>query len=130
MRKIYTSYFAKIRSFPKDFEPIAICGGIPSWYNGSWTKILAPKIGFFNEWKYNNHDNQYYTDHFYSEVLSELDPDEIVSKLFEISGKEKILCLICYEKPEDFCHRHLVAEWLNKNATDIIVEEFKDGKVS
>lgn len=24
------------------------------------------------------------------------------------------ICLICYEKPSDFCHRHLVAEWLNE----------------
>lgn len=25
------------------------------------------------------------------------------------------IALICYEKPSDFCHRHLVADWLNKN---------------
>lgn len=25
------------------------------------------------------------------------------------------IALICYEKPSDFCHRHLVAEWLNQN---------------
>ena len=23
--------------------------------------------------------------------------------------------LLCYEKRGDFCHRHLVADWLNKN---------------
>lgn len=22
---------------------------------------------------------------------------------------------MCYEKPEDFCHRHLAAAWLNAN---------------
>ena len=30
-----------------------------------------------------------------------------------VNGKD--IALICYEKPSDFCHRHLVAEWLNKN---------------
>lgn len=25
------------------------------------------------------------------------------------------IALVCYEKPTDFCHRHLVAEWLCKN---------------
>ena len=28
---------------------------------------------------------------------------------------ENDIALICYEKPSDFCHRHLVAEWLNQN---------------
>ena len=30
-----------------------------------------------------------------------------------VNGKN--IALICYEKPSDFCHRHLVAEWLNDN---------------
>lgn len=25
------------------------------------------------------------------------------------------IALLCYEKPDDFCHRHLVADWLRKN---------------
>ena len=29
--------------------------------------------------------------------------------------KDKVV-LMCYESPEKFCHRHLVAEWLNKEA--------------
>lgn len=28
---------------------------------------------------------------------------------------ENDIALICYEKPSDFCHRHLVSEWLNQN---------------
>ena len=32
--------------------------------------------------------------------------------------------LVCYEKPSDFCHRHLVADWLNKNGYDC--EELSD----
>jgi hypothetical protein len=31
-----------------------------------------------------------------------------------INCKGKDIALVCYEKPEDFCHRHLVAEWLKK----------------
>lgn len=37
-------------------------------------------------------------------------------------GKE--ICLICYEKPSDFCHRHLVADWLNKNGVKCKEYEF------
>ena len=32
-----------------------------------------------------------------------------------MSGYDKDVALVCYEKPSDFCHRHLVADWLNKN---------------
>ena len=27
------------------------------------------------------------------------------------------ICLICYEKSDNFCHRHLVADRPNKNGT-------------
>ena len=33
------------------------------------------------------------------------------------------IALICYEKPTDFCHRHLVADWFNKNG--ILCEEWR-----
>lgn len=35
----------------------------------------------------------------------------------------KDICLICYEKPNDFCHRHLVADWFRENGYEAV--EFK-----
>ena len=32
---------------------------------------------------------------------------------------ERDIALVCYEKPEEFCHRHLVADWLRKYGHDI-----------
>ena len=57
--KIYTSYFAKLRSLPENIVPISICGKAPDWYTGLQYKKLAPKYGFFMEWK-KTHDNDYY----------------------------------------------------------------------
>ena len=111
--KIYTSYFSQIRNFPKDFVPVAICGSIPEWYKGLWTKMVAPKWGFFQEWK-QNHDNNFYIEHFNKEVLDKITPQDFENKLKEITNNAKIVILLCYEKPEDFCHRHLVADWMNK----------------
>lgn len=111
--KIYTSYFAKLRSLPENIIPISICGKAPEWYTGLQYKKLAPKYGFFMEWK-KNHDNNYYIEHFDSEVLNLLDAKTIYEELSKMSG-EKDIALICYEKPSDFCHRHLVAKWLTKN---------------
>lgn len=107
---IYTSYFNKLADLPDSIVPISICGKAPDWYNGIQYKKLAPKYSFFSEWK-KNHDNQYYIDHFKAEVLDQLDPGEVVRQLNELSGNQTVV-LICYENPNEFCHRHLVADWL------------------
>ena len=114
---IYTSYFAKLKSLPEDVIPISICGKAPEWYKGLQYKKLAPKYDFFMKWK-ENHDNNYYIEHFQSDVLDKLSATDVVRVLIimlpDRSSKHNI-ALICYEKPSDFCHRHLVADWLNKN---------------
>lgn len=48
------------------------------------------------------------------EVLSKLNADVVVNELLSLS-EEKPFALICYERPGEFCHRHLVAEWLCEN---------------
>lgn len=115
---IYTSYFAKIKELERNnIIPISICGKAPDWYKGLQYKKLAPKYGFFMEWK-KNHDNEYYIKHFQSEVLERLDVAMVVQELLYMIPnwyEIKDFALICYEKPSDFCHRHLVAEWLNQN---------------
>lgn len=110
---IYTSYFAMLKKLPEEIIPISICGKAPEWYKGLQCKRLAPKWSFFREWK-QSHDNQFYIEHFQSEVLDQLSADEIVRQLRKLSSGRDI-ALICYEKPGDFCHRHLVAEWLSNN---------------
>lgn len=110
---IYTSNFRKLKSLPEGVIPISICGKAPDWYTGLQYKKLAPKYWFFIEWKVTK-DNNFYTEHYNREVLSRLMPNEVLDELFALAKSDKI-ALICYEKPEDFCHRHLVSDWLNKN---------------
>lgn len=116
---IYTSYFAKLKELENhNIIPISICGKAPDWYKGLQYKKLAPKYGFFMEWK-KNHNNDYYIEHFQKEVLDELDATEVVldfsRMIYGFNVGENDIVLICYEKPSDFCHRHLVADWLNQN---------------
>ena len=120
---IYTSYFAKLKSLPKNIIPISICGKAPDWYKGRQYKKLAPKYEFFIKWK-DNQDNDYYIKCYNEQVLSQLDPLKTVYELLiTTSAAKKDVCLLCYEKPSDFCHRHLVANWLNKNG--IKCEEYE-----
>lgn len=116
---IYTSYFAKLKELENhNIVPISICGKAPDWYKGLQYKKLAPKYGFFMEWK-RNHDKDYYIKHFQDEVLDGLDATDVIldfSRMdYGFNVGENDIALICYEKPSGFCHRHLVAEWLNQN---------------
>ena len=61
--------------------------------------------------------------HFYHEVLKNLDPNKVYSDLDNS-------VLLCYEQSYEFCHRHIVASWLEKNLGVKVVEcEFTDDKI-
>lgn len=108
---IYTSYYSNINNLQKNIIPVSIAGRCPIEYSGLQYKKLAPKIGFFKEWKI-NHNNDYYIDCFYKEVLNKLDVHNVVMELQELVGNNNSFAMICYEKPGEFCHRHLVASWM------------------
>lgn len=102
---IYTSYFAKP---PKDIEGVAICRGIPEWFHGKTFQEVAPTIGLLHDYKAGLITEEEYAVRYKREVLDKLDPVDIAKKL---DGK----ALLCWEKPGDFCHRHLLASWLREH---------------
>jgi hypothetical protein len=134
---IYTSYFAQMRNFPVNFIPIAICGGIPKWYNGLWYKKVAPKWAFFSQWK-QTHDDEYYVEHFNREVLQPHEPQRFLNEIQLLvpeeiragmaepvwQSKNVHVVLLCYEKRGDFCHRHLVSKWVNDWAGKDLIQEW------
>ena len=121
--KIYTSYFAK-ESFlrRKGLLPIGIALWKPRFYNGEEYKTLAPDQRTLVRKKNGTIDERQYTEEF-KEKLANLDAEKVFQDLKRISqGKDIVLC--CYERPEAFCHRHIVAEWLNEQL-GITVEEIQ-----
>lgn len=117
--RIFTSYFGKLKKLPQGYIPVAICGKMMFPFSGLRYAKLAPKIGFFTEWK-KTHDNDYYIRHFNDEVLSLLDKDTVRKEIEEMVGKDaEAAVLMCYETPEKFCHRHLVAEWLGEDVEEL-----------
>lgn len=121
---IYTSYYAKIKKLPEDVIPVSIAGKAPKGFKGIQYKKLAPKYSFFSVWK-ETHDNEYYIKHFNKEVLANLDIKQVISDLENFKKDENSkIALICYEKSEDFCHRHLVAYWLKCNGYEC--EEYRE----
>ena len=115
---IYTGYFAKLRSLPGNVTPVAICAKPPSWYKGLMCKKLAPPYDVLMKYVRDG-DKDDYIQEYRKRVLNRLDPDEVVRELHALTDKPNI-ALICYERPEKFCHRHLVAEWLNERGIECL----------
>lgn len=119
--KIYTSYFAMMRNFPENIIPIAICAKPPTWYEGLVYKKLAPSYDILMQYK-TQPNEELYTQRFASEILNNLD-FTIVMKELEQLANGKDIALMCFEKPDDFCHRKLVAKHIISLGYE--VSEFK-----
>lgn len=116
---IYTGYFAKTKKYIEDgYTPVSIAGRAPGFYTGIQYKKLAPSWAIFKLWKDGDIDNFQYTEMFRENILANLNSREVRQEL-ESFGENVVL--LCYEKAGDFCHRHIVADWLE--TTGIRVEE-------
>lgn len=69
-----------------------------------------------------------YVELYNKEILGKLRVEEVVYEIERLSGR-KDAALLCYEKPGDFCHRHLLADWLTRES-GLVVEEFDQEKHS
>ena len=128
---IYISYFGRINAIKaadKNAVFCAVCGGVPDWYNGNWCKKVAPRWVWWKEWhdkyagKYESEESKtFYIEKYNNTVLDKLCRNDIVDELKTIANG-KNLYLLCFETPEKFCHRHLLADWLNEILDVKIVE--------
>jgi uncharacterized protein YeaO (DUF488 family) len=112
---IYTTYFAKLKKLPENVVPIAICRYVPEGLRLSCYRYfeLAPNPDNLLEYKRTG-DIEKFTRNYKEQILDKLDPHGLVRDLTRWVGNKDI-AFVCYEKSTDFCHRHLVAEWLRYN---------------
>ena len=72
---------------------------------------LAPKRTFWDIWRDNvgkiseMENNRYYVEEYYKEILSKVNIEELLKDM-------ENPILLCYEKEQEFCHRHIVAEYI------------------
>lgn len=100
---IYTSYFAKSAEDPR---AVAICLYKPGWFKGEHNIGLAPEPDWFREWKDNPElGEEWYKEKYYETVLNHLDVHMVAEYM-----QDRVM--LCYEASNKFCHRHLVAQWL------------------
>ena len=99
-----TSYFAKYRD---GANGVSIALFPPKGYKGRRYMKLAPPEWLLRAYKSKPDEEQYKKD-YDEHVLSKLDPRQVYDDL----GENAVL--LCYEAPGKFCHRRLVAEWLER----------------
>ena len=105
---MHTSYFA---NYTGD-NGIAICTIPPVWFLGKDYRKLAPKNWILFEYKEGRITEEEYIDLYYKHTLDKLNPIEVYNDLKELGGEDAVL--LCWCGKDRFCHRHIVAEWLNK----------------
>lgn len=124
---IYTGNYANC----KGDMCVSISGdkGKDAGFVGRTCSKLAPARTFWKIWKSNigkiseEENTKYYIHEYYTQVLKKLDPSKIAKELDNS-------IMLCYEKGDQFCHRHLVAFWLEESI-GIKVNEVMiiDGKI-
>lgn len=105
---IYTGYFAKVRKYEEaGLVPISIARWSPKWFQGERCVELSPSDGLLTYYKAGAVSEE----DFEEQYIAELDNLDMLTLLAEIaSDKDIVLC--CYEKSSDFCHRHILAKYL------------------
>lgn len=126
--KIYTSYIANIPNLKKDgIVPCTICAIPPKGMEDSVVNIgsVAPSKDILFEYK-NNPNQERYRERYINEILCayRFHP-EYLTQFLERIGEGNDVAMCCYEKPDDFCHRHILAEWLSER-TDYQIEEYQN----
>lgn len=117
--RIYTSYFANAKNL-HDKSLVSIANSTPklnailakkAWPSivPDWTTIVQPiKAGQITEEEYAIR---------YMKQLEQIDVCRLFNWFLSISrGKDVVL--LCYETPDKFCHRHILAKWLNEAIQD------------
>jgi len=120
-----TSYFYQMQRGVEGAISIAV--GKPKYVEiDSEMKQLAPSWALLTDFRNDKINEDEYTERFRKQ-LDRLDINSVISQLVKLAnGKEPVL--MCHCGKQHFCHRHIVAEWIEKK-TGIDVEEYGVGEV-
>ena len=105
---MHTSCFWQFRR-SRDKRLVSIALKSPEWFQGRHYPALAPREDMLHLG-----EEDYRLE--YRAILDGLNP----RRVYEDLGDDAIL--LCWEPPGTFCHRRLVAEWLEKNLGVVVPE--------
>ena len=106
---ILTSNFKIAGHLP---QAVAISLGVPRGWRGTRCIVLAPPRPLIKIM-----DPKTFIPLYRAQVLDKLDPHKIIKDL----GGDNFI-MLCWEDPGVFCHRRVVAAWVQKH-TGVLVKE-------
>ena len=89
-------------------DGVAICLFPPDDWSGMQFPALAPTRDMFFSIKSGKIDQKEYEKRYREEILSKLNPKQVYEMF-------KHNVLLCFENPEQFCHRRIVSSWIKQN---------------
>lgn len=121
-----TSYFAKYSRLPQEekdkYTPIAISTTIPKWFKECEFHLyeLSPSSESVFKLKHGQMEVSEFTLEYTDKLRHWVRLDSILEDIAYLeSTREKEVVLLCYEKSDDFCHRHLLRDYLNNNGLNV-----------
>jgi len=116
MKQIFTSYYSsKCSKFP---TAVSISASAPDYFRGKRFSVLAPSWEILNAYKEHRIDEEEYARRYLT-LLEErgLTPEGV----YHATPPGTIL--LCYEKPGQFCHRRVLAKWM-EDAVGVEIPEW------
>jgi len=129
MIKIYTSYFSKIHTIVREKRNpclINIAKFVPppmlKHLHGSINEF-KPTVNLLNKYKMGKVTEEEYKEIYLKDVEKNLIDTNIIELLSRDEKVYSSVVLLCYEKSENFCHRHILRDYLN-NLCNLGIEEY------
>ena len=117
-KRIYTSYYARSYDHP---NAIGISASVPKHFTGPHMTVLAPSWELLDKYKKGEMTKNQYAE----EYVALLEGRKLTPQIVYDSIPNAAI-LLCYEKPGDFCHRRVLAEWLENDLNVTIKEWLSD----
>ena len=117
---IYTGYYSKIKDYrDAGLKVVSISRTMPDAVNvDGKIPFLCPDDSLLFGYKNGEIDEMEYT----SKYLHKLGFFGAINIIQEIRRYGNNVVLLCWEAPDKFCHRHILADYLNKNSKVNVTE--------
>ncbi len=124
MQKVYTGNYEQCKA--GNLISISYDKGEDAGFKGKCIPELAPDLDLLLRYKDNigivpaEVNEREYIEQYYTSVLSQVNIEEL------LEGEEDPI-LLCYEKGQEFCHRHVVADYIEimygVEVKDVLIDE-------
>ena len=123
---LYTGYFARTDIYVvHNLLPVSVSASVPNGFDYPAFKSIAPSWNLIHLYKDGLISVTDYTKEYLSS-LSKLTENAVLEDCkdyLRISSCDGIV-FCCWEAPDKFCHRHLLADYIKDNFS-LVVEEYK-----